>query len=185
MEPHSTSLTMMRILCFGPGELQPQLNAVMVDQLNYNILTQRGLRLLQGIKVNPRREQKFLIDRTGFEFAVRDVVDLQIWRDGDTRSVNQTFYVLMSDDTLRQGDLHERHLHVILSPNCFPPDSPDSEGDPVATLRVSNPGKTAEKQDQEQDKKQKRKNAENFEKRKREEDRTRAAQQTRNPKNDG
>ncbi|KAH8432752.1 uncharacterized protein LDX57_010378 [Aspergillus melleus] len=181
----------MRILCFGPGELQPQLNAVTLDQLNHNILTQRGLRLLQGIRVHPRQEPKLLTDRTGFAFAVQDVVDLQIWRDGDTRSVDQRFYVLMSDDTLRQRDLHEQRLHVILSPNCFPPDSPDSEGDSVATMRLSNPSST-ERAVQERVAQERQRAAEERDRLmreqdriRREQDRARAEQQSRETQNGG
>ncbi|PLB54102.1 hypothetical protein P170DRAFT_469569 [Aspergillus steynii IBT 23096] len=154
----------MQIRYFAADETQPYLNASVDDQFHFNILTKSDLEALGDIDVQSRERQKIFDHQSGSTYVVGDVVKLRIFRDGDIRSHDRDFYVLLSDhDHLESG------LHAILTPFCFPSENEYSNGDQVAVIRVKPPTEE-EKKKQEENEKRRREAAEERDRKRREQE---------------
>ncbi|PWY92963.1 hypothetical protein BO94DRAFT_554560 [Aspergillus sclerotioniger CBS 115572] len=138
-----------KILTWGPDEITVSLKAVVAEDMDVSILTQSGFRALPGIQVQPQETERTFYDSNGVSYAVRDVVQLPIWKKGEAKLTTQDFYVSTDDSSgLRPP------CHAILGSQCLVGKVSDEKGVPIAVTQL--PSQSAsDKAIQEQKKREK------------------------------
>ncbi|PYH92129.1 hypothetical protein BO71DRAFT_30492 [Aspergillus ellipticus CBS 707.79] len=159
-----TGQNTLDICCLGPGETTVNLKAVVATQLKVNILTRKGFRALEGVNVEDGEVTTFYDSSDGASYAVRDVLQLKIWKKGQGKSGRHRFYVATDDS------IELRHqCHAILGGDCYVGDKSTENDIPVAVSQLSKQSKDdKEKQDKDKKEKQARLEQQNKERRDRE-----------------
>lgn len=122
----------MDFYCLGPDEITVSLKAVVAEELDVNILTQRGSQALSGIQVQRQEIDRTFYDANGVSYAVRDVVRLQIWKKGEAKLTKHDFYVLADDGS----DVHHP-CDAILGAQCVIGRVSDAKGVPIAVTQLA------------------------------------------------
>ncbi|BCS03041.1 uncharacterized protein AKAW2_61305A [Aspergillus luchuensis] len=123
----------IEIRCLRPDEKTVHLKAAVSEQLDVNILTQRGHQKLGEIKLQRNEIPKTVYDSDGVSYTVRDVVQLSIWKKGETKLSRQNFYVSMNDDEARLDTQYD----AILGTQCNVGRSSDENALPVAVTQLA------------------------------------------------
>ncbi|OOF93365.1 hypothetical protein ASPCADRAFT_7595 [Aspergillus carbonarius ITEM 5010] len=156
--------------CLGPDEITVSLKAVVAEELDVNILTQRGSQALSGIQVQRQEIDRTFYDANGVSYAVRDVVRLQIWKKGEAKLTKHDFYVLADDGS----DVHHP-CDAILGAQCVIGRVSDAKGVPIAVTQLASQSAN-DKAIQEQKKREKEAALAQREQERRERERQQAAQ---------
>nr|XP_001396048.2 hypothetical protein ANI_1_2280104 [Aspergillus niger CBS 513.88] len=135
----------LRILKSGPGLerqircIRPEdedtvyLKAAFSEQLDVNILTQRGLQRLEGILLQRNEIPKTFYDSDSVSYTVRDVVRLSIGKKSETKLWRQDFYVSLNDDEARLDTQYD----AILGTQCSVGRFTDKNALPVAVTQLA------------------------------------------------
>ncbi|PYI00633.1 hypothetical protein BO78DRAFT_401931 [Aspergillus sclerotiicarbonarius CBS 121057] len=137
------------LCCLGPGETTVGLKAVVAQELDVNILTPSGFQALPGLEVQRHEIARIFYDSGGVPHAVRDMVQLYIWKKGEAKMWKQNFYVSTDD----APDSHHQ-CHVILGTQCIVGRVRDEKGLPIAVTQLG-PQSASDKASQEQRKRDK------------------------------
>ncbi|KAL7655616.1 Amidohydrolase family protein [Aspergillus niger] len=123
----------IEIRCIRPEDEDiVYLKAAFSEQLDVNILTQRGLQRLEGILLQRNEIPKTFYDSDSVSYTVRDVVRLSIGKKSETKLWRQDFYVSLNDDEARLDTQYD----AILGTQCSVGRFSDKNALPVAVTQL-------------------------------------------------